>query len=148
MKLTSDTFRNRAAMPAACAFVAGGNRSPQLRWSEVPAGVASLVVLCMLGDAPDGDVFHWGAVDIPPSQASVAEGASEALRQGLNDFGTVGYHGPLPVRNETHHYIFRIYALDVARLALPARFSCADVLTAMYGHIVDEAQLIGTYTHI
>jgi Raf kinase inhibitor-like YbhB/YbcL family protein len=151
MKLTSDSFRHQSAMPAACALVAGGNRNPQLCWSELPAGTGSLVLLCMRADAPAGDVFHWSVVDIPPSMLCIGEGASNvrgAMRHAQNDFGACGYHGPLPVRNETRHYIFRLYALDVARLALPERFTCADVLGAIYGHIVDEAQLIGTYTHL
>ncbi|OFA01966.1 YbhB/YbcL family Raf kinase inhibitor-like protein [Duganella sp. HH101] len=82
------------------------------------------------------------------------------LRQGVNDYSAwfsadpamagdyYGYDGPCPPFNDerVHHYIFRIYALDIPRLALGARFGCAEVLGAMYGHIIDEAQLIGTYT--
>ena len=83
-----------------------------------------------------------------------------ALRQGLNDYtgwfahdpamagDYHGYDGPCPPWNDerVHHYIFRLYALDVPRLDLPARFTCADVLNAIHGHIIDEAQLIATYT--
>ena len=59
-----------------------------------------------------------------------------------------GYDGPCPPWNDerVHHYIFRLYALDVPRLDLAARFTCADVLNAIHGHIIDEAQLIATYT--
>ena len=150
MKLTSDSFRDRNAMPAAL-----DGCHPQLRWSEVPAGTESLALLCLQGDVPDGDCFHWSAVDIPPWLISLAAGALPAqadavlhgvpLRQGRNDLGSYGYHAPLPAQNETRHYIFRIYALDVARLELPAGFSGVDVLNAIYGHIIDEAQLIGAY---
>jgi hypothetical protein len=83
-----------------------------------------------------------------------------ALRQGVNDYSRwfstdpamagdyYGYDGPCPPWNDerVHHYIFRMYALDVPRLALAGRFTCVDVLNAIHGHIVDEAQLIGTYT--
>lgn len=150
MKLCSDSFRNCGAMPAA---LDGGH--PQLHWSEVPAGTESLAMLCMQGDVPDGDCFHWSAVDLPPWLISLAAGALPAqaetvlhgvrLRQGLNDLGGYGYHPPLPAHAGPRHYIFRIYALDVARLELPAGFGCADVLNAIYGHIIDEAQLIGAY---
>jgi Raf kinase inhibitor-like YbhB/YbcL family protein len=157
MKLASDSFRNRSAIPAPHAHSEGGNLHPQLRWSEVPAGVSSLALLCMDADAPaDGaDVLHWSVVDIPPGLHALAAGALPCaaqatlhgvpLRQGRNDFGGHGYQGPMPPPHHKHHYIFRLYALDVPRLALPADFTCADVLDAMYGHIVDEAQLIGTY---
>lgn len=149
MKLASDSFRHRAALP-------DGDGHPQLRWRDVPAGTASLALVCMRADAPGGDFLHWGVVDLPPTLTSLAAGAlpaapramldDVALRQGVNDVGTCGYHRPLPLQNETQHYIFRLYALDVARLALPSGFRCADVMNAIYGHIVDEAQLIGTYT--
>lgn len=158
MQLTSDSFRNRGTMPAVCAAIAGGNRHPQLRWYEAPAGTASLALVCLQADAPGGDLLHWAVVDIPPGLDALAEGmlanvpqthaAGMPLRQGLNDFQRLGYHGPAPTPGRTHYYIFRIYALDVARLALPAGFRCADVLDAIYGHIIDEAQLIGAYTHI
>jgi Raf kinase inhibitor-like YbhB/YbcL family protein len=110
----------------------------------------------MQGDVADGDCFHWGVVDLPPPLMSLAAGAllPEALavlrglplRQARNDLGSYGYHAPLPGRSEPHHYIFRIYALDVQRLELPPQFTGADVLNAIYGHIIDEAQLIGAYT--
>jgi Raf kinase inhibitor-like YbhB/YbcL family protein len=162
MQLSSDSFRNHAAMPAAHA-VAGGNRHPQLQWRDAPAGTASLALLCLAADRPDGDFFHWSVVDIPPSLSSLAAGALPVaaevalddasvvpgpapLRQGLNDLGRHGYDGPAPAPGATDHYIFRIYALDVPQLELPAGFTCADVLHAIYGHIIDEAQLIGAYT--
>jgi len=82
------------------------------------------------------------------------------LRQGINDYhgwfsgdpamagDYYGYDGPCPPWNDerVHHYIFRLYALDVPRLELEGRFTCADVLNAIHGHIIDEAQLIGSYT--
>ncbi|MYM21584.1 YbhB/YbcL family Raf kinase inhibitor-like protein [Duganella sp. FT135W] len=137
MQLTSDSFYEQGQIPA--------SRSPQLGWIEVPGGTESLVLLCMDADAP-ADFFLWCVADIPPSLPSIAAGEAAHLRQGLNDYGGLGYHGPLLPPNETHQYVFRIYALDVARLELPKRFTGGDVLNAIYGHIIDEAQLIGAYT--
>jgi Raf kinase inhibitor-like YbhB/YbcL family protein len=137
MRLASDSFREQGPIPA--------DRSPQLGWSEVPAGTESLALLCMDAGAP-ADFFLWCVADIPPSLASIAEGVATQLRLGLNDYGSVGYHGPLLAPNETRQYIFRIYALDVAQLELPERFTGNDLLNAIYGHIIDEAQLIGAYT--
>ncbi|HAT32453.1 MAG TPA: phospholipid-binding protein [Janthinobacterium sp.] len=82
------------------------------------------------------------------------------LRQGLNDYTAwfaadaamagdyYGYDGPCPPWNDDriHHYIFRLYALDVARLELGVRFSGRQALAALYGHILDETQLVGAYS--
>ena len=123
---------------------------------------------------PRGDFFHWSVIDIPVERQSIAESefsdgvtprgksgtATSGLRQGVNDYSKwfagdpdmagdyYGYDGPCPPWNDLrlHHYIFRIYALDVWQLALPGRFTGADVCAAIYGHIIDEAQLIATYT--
>jgi Raf kinase inhibitor-like YbhB/YbcL family protein len=82
------------------------------------------------------------------------------VREGLNDYtgwfaGDAdmegdyhGYDGPCPPWNDelVHNYIFRLYALDVPRLDLPATFTGADLRKAIFGHILDEAQLIASYT--
>ncbi len=94
----------------------------------------------------------------PPGQAG--DGHPAGLRQGLNDYGAwfardaamagdyYGYDGPSPPWNDErlHHYIFRLYALDVARLPVGARFTGAQARAAMHGHILDEAQLIAAYS--
>ncbi|HSR65911.1 MAG TPA: YbhB/YbcL family Raf kinase inhibitor-like protein, partial [Xanthomonadaceae bacterium] len=81
-------------------------------------------------------------------------------RQGLNDYtgwfagdagmqgDYLGYDGPYPPANDLrlHRYFFRLFALDVERLALPERFTAADVLRAMHGHVLGEAALYGTYS--
>ena len=125
-------------------------------------------------ELPRSDFFHWSLVDIPVQQGAIAagslaagitargkaDGAASPMRQGINDYSSwfsadaamagdyYGYDGPCPPWNDLrlHHYIFRIYALDLPRLELPARFSGPDVCAAIHGHIIDEAQLIGTYT--
>lgn len=82
------------------------------------------------------------------------------LRQGINDYSLWfagdpamagdyhGYDGPCPPWNDErlHHYIFRLYALDVPQLVLPERFTARDAHDAIYGHIIDEAQLIAAYS--
>jgi Raf kinase inhibitor-like YbhB/YbcL family protein len=205
MKIWSDSFKPGMAIPGPYAFAVpdpaahlrlSSNRNPHLAWSELPAGTASTVLLCIDGDAPTeaGDVnqegklvratlprcdfYHWALIDIPPTMHSIAAGEfSDAvtprgkagpavadshlqLRQGWNDYTSwfagdpamagkyYGYDGPCPPWNDErlHHYVFRMYALDIARLPLEGAFSCRDVLAAMHGHILDEAQLIGTYS--
>jgi hypothetical protein len=126
-------------------------------------------------EQPRCDFVHWVMVDIPADVREIAEGAcSEGVvphgkpapagpagsRQGLNDYtgwfaGDAamrgdwhGYDGPFPPPNDLrlHRYFFRLFALDVARLELPARFTSADVLRAMHGHVLGEATLYATYS--
>ena len=121
------------------------------------------------------DFFHWLLVDLPPTCRDIAEGASsdgvtvggksapagpEGSRQGVNDFtawmagnpdmkGTYrGYDGPAPPWNDelVHTYYFRLYALDVANLELDDDFTADQVLDAIEGHVLDQAEVMGTYT--
>jgi len=65
--------------------------------------------------------------------------------QGKNSWGTDGYRGPAPPRGHgTHHYHFRLYALDVP-LAAAQGLDKAGLLHAMQGHVLSEAELVGTY---
>ncbi len=68
----------------------------------------------------------------------------DGTKQGLNDFRRVGYGGPCPPPGKPHRYFFKLYALD-AELALRPRATKQDLLRAMAGHILAEAQLMGTY---
>ena len=56
--------------------------------------------------------------------------------------------GPFPPPNDLrlHRYFFRLYALDVARLDLPERFTAKDVQRAMHAHVLDEVAIYGTYS--
>ncbi|PKV47280.1 PBP family phospholipid-binding protein [Janthinobacterium sp. 61] len=119
-----------------------------------------------------GDFYHWSLLDLPPDMRVIAAGefssgitprgkpAGTVLRQGINDYtgwfagdpdmagDYYGYDGPCPPWNDEriHHYIFRLYALDVPRLALPERFTGQQAHAALYGHILDEAQLVVAYS--
>ena len=62
----------------------------------------------------------------------------------MTDFGEVGYGGPAPP-DKRHTYVFKLYALD-SELDLPeCKSTKADVEKAMEGHIIEQAQLTGTY---
>jgi len=119
-----------------------------------------------------GDFYHWSLLDLPPTIRVIAAGefssgitprgkaAAPGLRQGINDYtgwfagdaamagDYYGYDGPCPPWNDEriHHYIFRLYALDVPQLALPERFTGQQAHAALYGHILDEAQLVVAYS--
>ncbi len=65
-------------------------------------------------------------------------------RQGLNDFGSVGYGGPCPPSG-THRYYFKIYALDI-ELDLPPLIDRSNFLNGIEGRILDEGQIMGVFT--
>jgi hypothetical protein len=122
----------------------GANVSPPLAWAGVPDGTA---VLALIVDDPDaGGFIHWVAYDIDPTAGGLAAGASTAAGappQGRNSFGNVGYGGPCPPSG-THHYAFRLMALDQA-LGLGGTPDADAVRAAAEGHVLAETTLTGTY---
>ncbi len=127
----------------------GADFSPPLEWSGSPAGTKSFALICDDPDAPMGTWVHWVIYDIPPTAAMLAEGITRAKdlpgggTQGVNDFRKIGYGGPCPPGG-THRYFFKLYALD-AMLGLKPGITKDQLLKAMRGHILAEAQLMGTY---
>ena len=100
-------------------------------------------------DAPV-DFTHWIAYNIPPDVSGLAEGASaqaampDGSAEGTNDFRRHGYAGPCPPAGKPHHYVFRLYALDI-RLDSPPRTTRKQLESAIERHIVAEGQIIGIY---
>ncbi len=100
-------------------------------------------------DAPI-DFTHWLAYNIQPGVRRLAEGASphgimpKGSAEGKNSFGRLGYGGPCPPPGKPHHYVFRLYALDVL-LALTPGASREQLEFAIHGHVLAEGQLIGVY---
>jgi hypothetical protein len=90
--------------------------------------------------------------DVPASTRSLPEGLPkdaalpDGSRQGRNDHGSVGYSGPCPPPGPTHHYFFKIYALDSA-IDLKPDAGKEDLERAMEGHILAQSQLIGRFHH-
>ena len=124
---------------------------------------------------PRVDFFHWVLVDLPADTPALSRGefsdgvtgrgkpgplGPRGARQGVNDYtgwfaadkemagNYFGYDGPCPPWNDAipHRYVFTLYALDVARLDVPHRFTGADVRSAMAGHILAQASVTGRYT--
>lgn len=147
MKLSSPAFKHKTPIPAKYTCD-GENISPELHWSETPEGTVSYVLIC---DDPDaipvcGHTFdHWILYNIPATITALAENESAGL-EGMTHFGKPGYGGPCPP-NGLHTYIFKIYALDTL-LDLDAGADKKAVEVMMEGHILDQAELLGTYDRL
>lgn len=121
----------------------GANVSPPLVFKVIPMTAKSLVLIVDDPDAPGGVFDHWLIWNIPSATETLPEGASFP-NQGTNGFGKALYNGPCPPPGKTHHYHFKLYALDTL-LDLKAGSSKAQLQKAMQGHILDEAELIGIF---
>ena len=142
LKLTSPAFDNNGTMPAKYACD-GDNISPQLNIQGVPESAVSLVLIVDDPDAPAGTWVHWVVWNIPADASVIDEGAVPGT-QGLNDFKKHEYGGPCPPSG-THHYMFRLYALDT-ELDLDENSKKSDVEKAMKGHILAQTKLVGLYS--
>ena len=140
MKITSPSFKDKEKMPARYTYD-GEDISPSLEIAGMPEGTKSLALIVDDPDAPMKTWVHWVVYDIPPSGHISEE--SIPGKQGINDSGGKDYHGPCPPSG-THRYYFKLYALDKI-LGLGDGISKADLERAMQGHILDKAELIGTY---
>jgi Raf kinase inhibitor-like YbhB/YbcL family protein len=131
----------------------GENVSPPLKWSDLPAKTASLVLIVDDPDAPDPAApkktwVHWLLYNIPPSVSGLAEAVQtlelpQGTLQGMNDMKKTGYGGPCPPIGR-HRYVHKLYALDVTLSDLNEPDK-ATLEKAMTGHILDHKELIGTY---
>jgi len=142
--LSSSAFQNGAEIPVEFTCD-GANRSPPLAWGEPPAGTKSFALGIEDPDAPGGTFGHWAAFDIPATVRSLAIGQSIGT-QGTNDKGTSGYTGPCPPSgNPPHHYHFRLFALDAAKLGLGPGAKAREVEDAAEKQALGRAELVGTY---
>jgi Raf kinase inhibitor-like YbhB/YbcL family protein len=130
----------------------GADTSPPLEWSGAPSGTRSLALIVDDPDAPDPAkpqrvYVHWVLYNIPPTESKLAEGAAKAglpqgAAQGSNDWGKQTYGGPCPPIGR-HRYFFKLYALDILLdLKNPTK---AQLEGAMKGHVVGQAEVVGTY---
>ncbi|KXB96896.1 MAG: hypothetical protein AA908_09700 [Chlorobi bacterium NICIL-2] len=151
MELRSPAFPHNGAIPRTYTCE-GADVSPPLQWHGVPPGTKSLALIVDDPDAPDPRAprrtwVHWVLFNIPPTATALPEGVrSDQLphgtREGINDWKRTGYGGPCPPIGR-HRYFFKLYALDtLLELDKPTK---AELETAMRGHILAEAVLIGTY---
>jgi Raf kinase inhibitor-like YbhB/YbcL family protein len=149
MQLKSSAFRAGGAIPAQYTCE-GEDISPEFSWTDIPAGTKSLALILHDPDAPRAGGFtHWVVYDIDPSLRQIDENTPREEKptgiglQGKNDSGKIGYMGPCPPSG-THRYIARLFALDT-ELNLKPGAAHHEVESAMEGHILEKAALMGTY---
>jgi Raf kinase inhibitor-like YbhB/YbcL family protein len=142
--LTSSAFAEGGSIPRTYACD-GQDTSPPLEWSGAPDGTKTLALVMTDPDA--GGFVHWVFFNVDASSSGgIPTGFSaspDGPAQGKNSFGKDSYGGPCPPSG-THHYVFRLLALD-APLALTGSPSAKQVLDAAQGHTLGEAKLTGTY---
>ncbi len=98
-------------------------------------------------DSPVGNWVHWTMWNISPKTNMMPEDEKlQGISEGMTNFGTSGYGGPCPNKG-THRYFFNLYALDTV-LDLPADTTRSELLEAMHGHILAEAELMGKYKKV
>jgi len=150
MELTTTAFAPQGNIPRRHTCE-GEDLAPPLRWGGVPDAAKSLVLIVDDPDAPDPAAptrtwVHWVVVDIPPETTGLPQGGRPlpvGARDGLNDWHRTGYGGPCPPVGR-HRYFFKLYALDTWLPAL-YRPTKAAVEQAMKGHVLAQAELVGTY---
>jgi Raf kinase inhibitor-like YbhB/YbcL family protein len=156
MKLSSPSFAEGQPIPVKHTGE-GADVSPALAWENVPQGTQEFALICEDPDAPTPEPWvHWILYKIPANVTGLPEGVPPDAKlsspagalQGRNSWPsgrTMGYRGPQPPKGHgTHHYHFRIFALDAPLYALPT-VDKASLVKAMQGHILGEATLVGTY---
>lgn len=129
----------------------GDNVSPQLSWTNAPAGTTSYVMLVIDPEGRAGQgVDHWVAYGIPASVTSFAEGeTSKPSDKFVGGIGTQKqnvYAGPCTPPNTTpHQYVFIMLATDLDAKALPAGMTKADLLPKLEGHVKATSTITGLF---
>jgi Raf kinase inhibitor-like YbhB/YbcL family protein len=152
LRITSTAFDNNGKIPPKYTCE-GDDMSPPLEWSEVPEGTKSLALIVDDPDAPDPArpqrvYVHWVLYNIPPTATRIDENAWQSnlpggTVTGINDWDKQAWGGPCPPIGR-HRYFFKLYALDTTLDGISSARK-KDVEDAMKGHILAQAELMGTY---
>ncbi len=147
LDLKSPSFNEGAYIPRKYTC-SGVDYSPPLEWKGVPSNTESFAIICDDPDAPGGVWVHWVIFNIPKNVTRLKENIPKVYQlpngaiQGVNDFRRVGYGGPCPPPGKPHRYFFKLYALDT-KINLSGRVTKKQLLSAIKGHVLDEAYLMG-----
>ena len=143
MTITSPVFNEGEPIPVQFSCD-GDDISPELIWSGIPEGTASLALIMDDPDAPVGTWVHWVLFNLPADSSGLPEGVTGLGEDGQNSWNRTGYGGPCPPGG-THRYFFKLYALDI-NLDLEAGATKEVLENAMESHILTQVELMGTYS--
>jgi Raf kinase inhibitor-like YbhB/YbcL family protein len=134
----------------------GDDVSPPLAWEGAPEDTREFALMCDDPDAPSAEPWvHWVVYGISAETHSLPENMPKdpqlkdpvAVKQGKKSWrsgATVGYRGPAPPAGKLHHCHFKLLALDTI-LDLPPAGTNEALLKAVQGHVIAQAELVGTY---
>lgn len=148
LQVTSSTFADGGPIPRECTGE-GADTSPDLQWKNVPDGTQSIAVICHDPDAPvissgSYGFVHWVLYNLPASTTQLAGGATD-FSSGINDFGNLGYGGPMPPEGHgTHRYFFWVIALS-REPNLNDGLSLNQLLQEIEADALGMNRLVGTY---
>nr|WP_225869877.1 YbhB/YbcL family Raf kinase inhibitor-like protein [Glaciimonas sp. PCH181] len=155
MRVSSTSFKDNGVMPSLYADNTGGcggsGVSPQVAWSNLPAGTRSVAVLMADPDGSKGlGVSHWVAYNIDSSLGQLKQGEAQndgaGVTIGKNTAGKNAYHGMCPpVGDQPHHYVLSVIASDLAPTVLPKGLTRDELLAALKGHALGGLSVVGTY---
>jgi Raf kinase inhibitor-like YbhB/YbcL family protein len=157
MAMTTTSFEDGGILPAK--YVGAMGVSPELKWTNVPMGTQSFVLMLHDPDVAQQrstrDVLHWLVWNIPGTATGLPEGLPQGaeLPDGTRQVSlrANGYMGPAaPANAPYHHYTFELFALD-AKIDVPAATpqeaaaTREAVMKAIDGHALGKAVLVGRY---
>ena len=151
--LQSISFSAGGDIPAAYTCK-GEGVSPEVSWEGVPDKARSYVLIVTDWDGPSprlrlGNFTHWLLFNIAQgthevkSAVTPIELTQEKIVVGNNSSDAAAYMPPCPPLGK-HHYIFRLYALDVAQVH-PASRDREGVMNAMTGHVLAYGEMVGLF---
>jgi len=158
--MTSSAWEDGGVIPNKFTQAAEGGAavSPELKWSQVPPGTQSFVLLMhdpepVLNKGSKMDITHWLIWNIPGTSTGLPENVAQGeLPDGSRQVSlrSNAYMGPGAPAGPYHHYTFELYALDI-KLDVPQGTpqQAADtrnaVFNAMDGHVLGKALLVARF---
>ena len=119
--------------------------NPPLEFIDISKNAKSLVLIVEDPDSPSKVFAHWILWNISPDTKSIKENSvPKGAREGMNDFGNVGYGGPCP-HSGKHRYQFKLYALN-NMIDLSSSLRKDEIERTIKKHILEKAILTGLYS--